>query len=74
MMIKKILESKGDAVTTIGVFETVGDALDTMVEHKIAAVVLINGDKVIGLVSERDILRAISEKGVSILNAPVGHN
>jgi CBS domain-containing protein len=73
MMIKNILKSKGDAVITIGVFETVGDALDAMVEHKIAALVLTNGAKVIGVVSERDILRAISENGVSILNAPVGH-
>jgi CBS domain-containing protein len=73
MMIKNILKSKGDAVITIGVFETVGDAMDAMVEHKIAALVLTNGAKVIGVVSERDILRAISENGVSILNAPVGH-
>jgi len=73
MMIKTILKNKGKAVVTIGVFETVGDALDAMVEHKIAALVLTNGDKVIGVVSERDILKAISDHGVSILNAPVGH-
>ena len=73
MMIKNILESKGDAVTTIGVFESVGDAMDTMVEHNIAALVVTNGAKVVGVVSERDILKAISDSGVSILNAPVGH-
>ena len=73
MMIKTILKNKGKAVVTIGVFETVGDALDAMVEHKIAALVLTNGDKVIGVVSERDILKAISDHGVSILNTPVGH-
>jgi len=73
MMIKTILKSKGDSVVTVGVFETVSDAMDMMVEHKIAALVLTNGAKVIGVVSERDILRAISDGGVSILNAPVGH-
>src|SRR5581483_2886069 len=73
MMIKTILKSKGAAVVTINAFETVSDALDTMAEHEIAAVVLTNGDEVIGLVSERDILKALSQKGVSILNAPVGH-
>ena len=73
MMIKAILKNKGEAVVTIDVFETVNDAMDAMVEHKIAALVLTNGDKVIGVVSERDILKAISDRGVSILNAPVGH-
>jgi CBS domain-containing protein len=73
MMIKSILESKGDTVITIGVFESISDAMDTMVEHQIAALVVADGAKVIGVVSERDILKAISERGVSILNAPVGH-
>jgi len=73
MMIKTILKNKGEAVITIGVFDTLGDAVDTMVEHNIAALVLTSGDKVIGVISEHDILKAISDRGVSILNAPVGH-
>jgi CBS domain-containing protein len=73
MMIKTILKSKGNTVITIGVFESVSDALDTMVENKIAALVLTDGAKVIGVVSEHDILKAISMNGVSVLNAPVGH-
>src|SRR5271156_6768486 len=73
MMIKTILKSKGAAVITIGVFESVSDAMDTMVEHNIAALVLTNGAEVVGVVSERDILKAISDDGVSILNAPIGH-
>ena len=73
MMIKNILESKGDAVITIGVFESVSDAMDTMVEHNIAALVVTDGARVAGVVSERNILKAISDGGVSILNAPVGH-
>jgi len=73
MMIKTILKSKGDAVFTIGIFESVSAAMDSMVEHKIAALVLTNGAEVIGVVSEHDILKAISDDGISILNAPVGH-
>src|SRR5258708_4950725 len=46
--------------------------MDTMVEHKIAALVVTDGPKVVGVVSERDILSAISGKGIAILNAPVG--
>jgi CBS domain-containing protein len=73
MMIKTILKNKGGAVVTIGVFESVRDAMHKMIEHKIAAVVLTNGAQVIGVVSERDILKAISDGGAAILNAPVGH-
>ena len=72
MVIKAILKSKGDAVVTISPFESVSDALDTMVEHEIAALVLTKGAEVIGVVSEHDILKELSESGVSILHAPVG--
>ena len=60
MMIKNILASKGDAVITIGVFQSVSDAMDTMVEHNIAALVVTDGAKVLGVISERNILKAIS--------------
>jgi len=73
MMIRNILKKKGDAVVTIGVFDSVRDAIDSMVEHHIGAVVMTNGAEVLGVVSERDILKAISDSGVSTLNAPIGH-
>jgi CBS domain-containing protein len=73
MMIKAILRNKGDNVITINVFESVRDAMQMMTEHNIAALVLTNSAGVAGVVSERDILRAISDGGASILNAPVGH-
>jgi CBS domain-containing protein len=73
MMIKNILQNKGRSVITIGPFESVRDAIDTMAEHHIAAVVIVNRDDVIGVVSERDILQAIAERGTAVLNGPVGH-
>ena len=73
MMIKTILKNKGDAVITISAFESVRDAMHMMVQRNIAALVVTNGADVIGVVSERDILQAISNRGATILNAPVGH-
>jgi CBS domain-containing protein len=73
MTIKSILKNKGDAVVTLSVFESVRDAMQLMVERNIAALVLTNGSEVVGVVSERDILRAISKDGGATLNAPVGH-
>lgn len=73
MMIKTILKNKGAAVITMSVFESVRDAIDTMVQRKIAALVVTNGSEVVGVVSEHDVLRAISNRGATILNEPVGH-
>ena len=73
MMIKTILKNKGDTVVTLGVFESVRGAMQTMAEHNIAALVLTNGADVVGVVSERDVLQAISKGGASALNGPVGH-
>jgi CBS domain-containing protein len=73
MMIKTILKNKGGTVITMGVFESARDAIRKMVQCKIAALVLTNGAEVIGVISERDILQAISRGGGAILNAPVGH-
>ena len=73
MMINTVFKNKGAAVITINAFETVRDAMYSMIEHKIAALVLTNGAQVIGVVSERDILQAISHGGTAILDAPVGN-
>ena len=73
MIIKTILKNKGDAVITIGNIALVRDAMNTMVECKVGALVLMNGSEVIGVVCERDILRAISDGGATVLSAPVGH-
>jgi CBS domain-containing protein len=72
MMIKSILKNKGNAVITVGVIESVRDAMRTMAARKIAALVLTNGAEVVGVVSERDLLHAISDGGATVLNTPVG--
>ncbi|MDD4294896.1 MAG: CBS domain-containing protein [Candidatus Omnitrophica bacterium] len=41
------------------------DLARLMDQHNIGAVVILKGDKVIGLVSERDIVRRINAKGLS---------
>jgi CBS domain-containing protein len=73
MTIRTLLKKKGNVVITTDIFDLVRDAINVMVECKVAALVLTNGAKVIGVISERDILRAISDGGATILNAPVGH-
>jgi CBS domain-containing protein len=62
-MIQNILERKGANVITIGATDTVQLAADRMREHGIAALVVKSGDAIKGLISERDIVQAVSRHG-----------
>jgi CBS domain-containing protein len=62
-MIRNILERKGSNVITIGATDTVQLAADRMRGHGIAALVVKNGDAIKGLISERDIVQAVSRHG-----------
>jgi CBS domain-containing protein len=62
-MIRNILERKGANVITIGATDTVQLAADRMRQHAIAALVVKDGDAIKGLISERDIVQAVSRHG-----------
>jgi CBS domain-containing protein len=72
MNVKAILEGKGRDVETIGPNETLADAIKKLAERRIGAVVVTQGDrKVIGILSERDIVRVIGKLGGSALTQSV---
>jgi CBS domain-containing protein len=57
--VRDILARKGSQVFTIGKEATVLQAAQLMNEHKIGALVVTEGGQVIGLFTERDILRRV---------------
>lgn len=57
MLTSDLLHSKGSDVATIGPGATVLDAIRLLVERRIGAVVVTEGDDVLGILSERDVLR-----------------
>ncbi len=58
-----ILDVKGDRVATVGKNDSVLQAAEMMNTHRIGAVVVIDGEKVVGIFSERDVLnRVVAEK------------
>ena len=59
MRISDVLRQKGPAVATIAPTATVRQLLTTLREHNIGAVVVTEGDDVVGIVSERDIVRKL---------------
>ncbi|MDD4868481.1 MAG: CBS domain-containing protein [Mycobacterium sp.] len=71
MRIADILRNKGAAVVTIGPDATVRELLAGLAEHNIGAMVVAGADGVVGIVSERDIVRQLHAHGVSVLSRPV---
>jgi len=63
--------SQGDAVLTIGPSETVTTLLNTLAEHNVGALVVVKDSEVAGIVSERDVVRRLAERGAEMLDAIV---
>lgn len=73
MKIADVMRSRGTTqVITVAPTDTVTHLLAVLAEHRIGAVVVSpDGRKVEGIVSERDIVRRLHDRGASVLDAPV---
>lgn len=71
MRIADVLRSKGTEVATIDPTATVAELLAKLAENNIGAMVVLGDDGVVGIVSERDIVRRLHERGADALRAPV---
>ena len=71
MRIADILRGKGSAVATVTASTTVTGLLAELDVHNIGAMVVIGPDGVIGLVSERDVVRQLHTVGPDLLRRPV---
>ena len=72
MTVKAILCSKGSDVTTIEPTATVESGIGILAEHGIGALVVLGADhRVIGMLSERDIVRALAQRGAGALTEPI---
>ena len=73
MTVKAILSSKGRTVVTIEPTATIEDAVGTLTRHNIGALVVLGPEqRVIGVLSERDIVRALADQGAAgVLKNPL---
>ena len=72
MSVEHILAGKGRQVVTIAPDRTLADAVTCLSERRIGAVVVVDGSgTVLGIISERDVVRAVAEAGGEALKAPV---
>lgn len=71
MRIRDILRQKGDYVVTIQPRQTVHEAIETLVKHNIGSLVVTDGDSIVGIITERDILREGAARCESLKETPV---
>jgi CBS domain-containing protein len=72
MTVKSILSSKGRDVITIEPTALLETAITLLAQRRIGALVVLGPERrVIGIVSERDVVRVLAEQGPSVLTAPI---
>lgn len=72
MIVKSIIDAKGGNVVTIEPAATLDVAAKLLAERRIGAVVVLGADnRVVGILSERDIVRTVSQRGAAALQEQV---
>ncbi len=71
MLVAEILKSKGDAVYSIAPDLTVAQACAELESKRVGALIVCDGDRVVGVFSERDVVRAVANGGEVALTEPV---
>lgn len=73
MTVMSILAAKGGSIVTIEPSATLNAAAGVLAARRIGAVLVLGaGDRLIGILSERDIVRVVAERGASALDDTVG--
>lgn len=72
MNVAAVLKAKGRAVVVASPETTLLEVVSKLAAKKIGALVIVDDtNAVVGIISERDIVRAIAASGESVLHAPV---
>ena len=75
MIIEHILAKKGRDVVTVEPERTLLETARLLDEKRIGAVVVSDADHpVLGIISERDIARAVAQRGAAVLDEPVSQH
>jgi CBS domain-containing protein len=73
MFVSEILKGKGGNVVSVTSEQPVGEALAIMAKHRIGAVLVVDpGGGIAGILSERDLVRAMHNHGKAVFDKLVG--
>jgi CBS domain-containing protein len=71
MLISDILRRKGSTVVTIASEAPVSEMVASLAEHRIGALVVVDGGRTVGIVSERDVVRRLHRVGPEVMELAV---
>jgi CBS domain-containing protein len=71
MTVRAILDSKGHDILSVEPSARLSAAIKMLAERRIGAVLVMTGHHLEGILSERDIVRVLGERGASVLDEPV---
>ena len=72
MTVRSILDTKGHHILSVEPDAKLSAAVKLLGERKIGAVLVMNQGRLEGILSERDIVRVLGERGARVLEEPVG--
>ena len=74
MNVATILKRKGSGVFTTAKDKSLLDIAKLLAQHGIGCIVIVgDDDKIVGIMSERDLMRAMGQAGPKVLNEPVSN-
>ena len=71
MTVRAILDTKGHQVQSVEPGAKLADAIKLLSQRRIGAVLVLSQGRIEGILSERDIVRVLGERGASVLDEPV---
>ena len=71
MTVRSILDTKGHNILSVEPDAKLSAAVKVLGERKIGAVLVMSQGRVEGILSERDIVRVLAERGAKVLDEPV---
>lgn len=71
MLVAEIIKNKGEAVYAIRPDLRLSDACNELDRRRVGALVVCDGDEVVGVLSERDVVRAVAAGGAEALSRPI---
>ena len=71
MTVRAILDTKGHQVQSVEPGAKLSAAIKILSERRIGAVLVLSQGRMEGILSERDIVRVLGERGASVLDEPV---
>jgi CBS domain-containing protein len=71
MTVRAILDTKGHQIMSVSPDAKMSEAIKLLSERKIGAVLVMSQGRIDGVLSERDIVRVLGERGASVIEEPV---